>query len=70
VVDNGATTVELPVAAPGIQVYDKAPVAVSVELFAGQTAVGLATAVNVGPLFTLIKMVVLPLQDADDPVTV
>jgi hypothetical protein len=48
VVVVGETTTLLPVSAPGFQVYDPAPVAVSVELPPIQIAVGDALAVMVG----------------------
>jgi hypothetical protein len=57
VVAAGDTTIELETVPPGFQVYERAPLAESVELPAGHIAVGDATAVIVGPLLTGAKTV-------------
>jgi len=71
VVTVGLTTTEVPVNAPGSQLYDVAPDPVNVEENPEQTAVGEATAVTVGKGIIKTLTVVVPIQpDADVPLTV
>ena len=58
----GLTTTFVPVIAPGFQVYELAPVAVSVALLPGHKTVGLLTTVKVGLGFTVISIVFVPIQ--------
>jgi hypothetical protein len=43
---------------------------VIVELLPGQTAVGLALVISVGPLLTVIVIAALLVQDPEEPTTV
>jgi hypothetical protein len=70
VVAVGVTMAALPVNALGFHVYDAAPLAVSVELKLGQTAVGEAAAVIVGLPLIINCTVEVALQPAVVPVTV
>lgn len=71
VVEVGETVTEVPVSAPGFQVYVVAPVAVSVVLLPEQIVVLDAVVVTVGVGFTvMVRVAVLVHPLAPVPVTV
>ena len=70
VVTVGFTFTLAPLKLPGFQVYDRAPEEVRLLKPAGQTAVGEAAALSVGPFRTFKEIVAVELQPAVRPVTV
>ena len=70
VVVAGETVTVVPVSAPGFQVYEVAPLPVSVVLLPEQIVVLDAVVVTVGEGFTVMVRVAVPVQPAEVPETV